>query len=246
MKSVYKVFLVGLCSLFFVACGGGGSISDDGGGSTPTPGVITVSLTISNTNISAATPATVSAKVVDSKLGVLANKLVTFTLGDSALGVFQTLEDTASNGAVVTDANGVASLKLLTAQKAGGGVITAKVSSGESGTIPFMMKGDGGNAGGGPQVTLKLTDAAGNSINSITSTTPGILSATVTGLTKTVIVTFDSTIGDLPVKTAITDLNGKASVNLYAGSTPGAGTATASLSTGEVGGKFLLWVLPMC
>lgn len=235
MKSVYKVFLVGLCSLFFVACGGGGSISDDGGGSTPTPGVITVSLTISNTNISAATPATVSAKVVDSKLGVLANKLVTFTLDDSALGVFQTLEDTASNGAVVTDANGVASLKLLTAQKAGGGVITAKVSSGESGTIPFMMKGDGGNAGGGPQVTLKLTDAAGNSINSITSTTPGILSATVTGLTKTVIVTFDSTIGDLPVKTAITDLNGKASVNLYAGSTPGAGTATASLSTGEVG-----------
>ena len=148
MKSVYKVFLVGLCSLFFVACGGGGSISDDGGGSTPTPGVITVSLTISNTNISAATPATVSAKVVDSKLGVLANKLVTFTLDDSALGVFQTLEDTASNGAVVTDANGVASLKLLTAQKAGGGVITAKVSSGESGTIPFMMKGDGGNAGG--------------------------------------------------------------------------------------------------
>jgi hypothetical protein len=233
MKSAYKVFLAGLCSLLLSACGGGGSISDDGSGTPPTPSVVTVTLSISNTDISAAMPATVSAKVVDSKLGALANKLVTFSLDDSALGVFQTLDNSASNGAVVTDANGIASLQLLTAKKAGGGVITAKVASGEFGDIPFIMKGDGGDAGGGPQITLKLTDAAENPIDSITSTTPGILTATVTGITKTSIVTFDATTGDLPVKTAITDVNGKASVNLYAGSTFNAGTAKASLSTGE-------------
>lgn len=233
MKSAYKVFLAGLCSFILIACGGGGSISDDGSGTPPTPSVVTVTLTISNTNISAAMPATVSAKVVDSKLGALAKKLVTFSLDDSALGVFQMLDNSASNGAVVTDANGIAYLLLLSAKKAGGGVITAKVASGEFGEIPFIMKGDGGDAGGGPQITLKLTDAAENPIDSITSTTPGILTATVTGITKTSIVTFDATTGDLPVQTAITDANGKASVNLYAGSTFNAGTAKASLSTGE-------------
>lgn len=235
MKSAYKVFLAGMCSLFLFACGGGGSISDDGtgNGTEPKPSVVTVTLSISNTDISAAVPATVSAKVVDSKLGALANKLVIFSLDDSALGVFQTLDSSASNGAVVTDANGIASLQLLTAKKAGGGVITAKVASGEYGDIPFIMKGDGGDAGGGPQITLTLTDAAENPIDSIASTTPGILTATVTGITKTSIVTFDATTGDLPVKTAITDANGKASVNLYAGSTFNAGTAKASLSTGE-------------
>ncbi|PTA50466.1 hypothetical protein C9I43_08105 [Shewanella morhuae] len=235
MKSAYKVFLAGMCSLFLFACGGGGSISDDGtgNGTEPKPSVVTVTLSISNTDISAAVPATVSAKVVDSKLGALANKLVIFSLDDSALGVFQTLDSSASNGAIVTDANGIASLQLLTAKKAGGGVITAKVASGEYGDIPFIMKGDGGDAGGGPQITLTLTDAAENPIDSIASTTPGILTATVTGITKTSIVTFDATTGDLPVKTAITDANGKASVNLYAGSTFNAGTAKASLSTGE-------------
>ncbi|GIU11872.1 Ig-like domain-containing protein [Shewanella morhuae] len=235
MKSAYKVFLAGMCSLFLFACGGGGSISDDGtgNGTEPKLSVVTVTLSISNTDISAAVPATVSAKVVDSKLGALANKLVIFSLDDSALGVFQTLDSSASNGAVVTDANGIASLQLLTAKKAGGGVITAKVASGEYGDIPFIMKGDGGDAGGGPQITLTLTDAAENPIDSIASTTPGILTATVTGITKTSIVTFDATTGDLPVKTAITDANGKASVNLYAGSTFNAGTAKASLSTGE-------------
>ncbi len=37
MKSAYKVFLAGLCSLLLLACGGGGSISDDGSGTPPTP-----------------------------------------------------------------------------------------------------------------------------------------------------------------------------------------------------------------
>ncbi|MFB2649772.1 hypothetical protein [Shewanella mangrovisoli] len=230
MKSAYKVFLAGLCSLFLVACGGGGSISDDGTGTTPTPSVITVTMGISNTNISANAPATVTAKVVDSKVGVLAGELVTFSLSNSNMGSFFPAAATA-----LTNSEGIASIILNTATIAGAGTVSAKIDSGESGKIGFVMAGDGGQAGGGAQVTLKLTDSAGNAIDSITSTTPGILTATVTGLSKSAIVTFDTTIGDLPVKTAITDANGKASVNLYAGSTPGAGTAKASLNTGEFG-----------
>ncbi|MEL4296182.1 hypothetical protein [Shewanella xiamenensis] len=230
MKSAYKVFLAGLCSLFLVACGGGGSISDDGSGTPPTPGVITVTMGISNTNISANTPATVTAKVVDSKVGALAGELVTFNLSNSSMGSFFPTSATA-----LTNSDGIASIILNTATIAGAGTVTGKIDTGESGKIGFVMAGDGGNAGGGAQVTLKLTNTAGNAIDSITSTTPGILTATVTGLSKAAIVTFDTTIGDLPVKTAITDINGKASVNLYAGSLPGAGTAKASLNTGEFG-----------
>lgn len=226
MKSAYKVFLAGLCSLFLVACGGGGNITDDGSGTT----TITVTMGISNTNISAETPATVTAKVVDSKVGALAGELVTFSLNNSEMGSFFPAVATA-----LTDSKGVATIILNTATIAGAGTVTGTIDSGESGKIGFVMAGDGGEAGGGAQVTLKLTDSAGNAIDSITSTTPGILTATITGLSKAAIVTFDTTIGDLPVKTAITDANGKASVNLYAGSTPGAGTAKASLNTGEFG-----------
>lgn len=230
MKSAYKVFLAGLCSLFLVACGGGGNITDDGSETPPSPGVITVTMGISNTNISAETPATVTAKVVDSKVGVLVGELVTFSLNNSNMGSFSPAVATA-----LTNGEGVATIILNTATIAGAGTVTGAIGSGESGKIGFVMAGDGGEAGGGAQVTLKLTDSIGNTIDSITSTTPGILTATITGLSKAAIVTFDTTIGDLPVKTAITDANGKASVNLYAGSTPGAGTAKASLNTGEFG-----------
>lgn len=95
MKSAYKVFLAGLCSLFLVACGGGGSITDDGSGTTPPPSVVTVTLSISNTDISALAPATVSAKVVDSKLGALVGELVTFSLSNASIGSFDPSAATA-------------------------------------------------------------------------------------------------------------------------------------------------------
>ncbi|MCL1089298.1 hypothetical protein L2744_06665 [Shewanella profunda] len=230
MKSAYKVFLVGLCSLFLVACGGGGSISDDGGGSTPTPGVVTVTLSISNADISALAPAEVSAKVVDSKLGALAGELVTFTLSNSNIGSFDPSAATA-----LTNSEGVATIILNTATIAGAGTVTGKVDTGESGKIGFVMKGDGGEAGGGAQVNLALTDATGLPIQTITSLNPGKLTATITGINKPTIVTFDNDIGDLPIKTAVTNSQGTASVDIYAGNTLGAGTIVASLASGEKG-----------
>ena len=110
MKSAYKVFLAGLCSLLLLACGGGGSISDDGSGTPPTPSVVTVTMGISNIDISAIAPAAVTAKVVDSKLGPLAGILVTFSLSDSNIGSFN-----PSIGTALTDVNGVASITLVTA-----------------------------------------------------------------------------------------------------------------------------------
>ncbi|MCU7974812.1 hypothetical protein L5M43_05910 [Shewanella sp. SW36] len=227
MKSAYKVFLAGLCSLLLSACGGGGGISDDGGGTTPKPSVVTVTMGISNTEISAIAPAEVTAKVVDSKLGPLAGILVTFSLNDSNIGSFS-----PSIGTDLTGVDGVARMQLVTATIAGAGTVTAKVDSGESGKIGFKMKGDGGVAGGGAQVSLVLTDSNGSPLKSISTLLPGKLVATVTGISKPTIVTFSSPIGDLPIKTAVTNDQGKATVDIYAGSALGAGEVTASLASG--------------
>ncbi|ABZ74718.1 Ig domain protein group 1 domain protein [Shewanella halifaxensis HAW-EB4] len=83
------------------------------------------------------------------------------------------------------------------------------------------------------EVSLTVTDAEGNEISSISSINPGKLVANVSGITESVIVTFGSTLGELPITTAVTDDEGNASVVIYAGSELGAGTVTASLVSGE-------------
>ncbi|QSX38558.1 Ig-like domain-containing protein [Shewanella sedimentimangrovi] len=234
MKSAYKLWFASFLSFLLIACGGGGGLSsdEDGGGGTPTD-TITVSVSISNTDIDAATPATVTANVTGSVSGAQAGKLVTFSLNNDSMGTF-----TPGTGTALTDANGNAVIALSTADIEGAGTVTATVDTGESGKVGFNMKGDGGRStGSSAQVSLTLTDVNGNAIDTISTTKPGKLVATVSGVSKTVIVTFDSTLGDLPIKTAITDANGRATVDVYAGSQPGAALASASLSTGELGQK---------
>ncbi|QYK00070.1 Ig-like domain-containing protein [Shewanella psychrotolerans] len=229
MKSAFKVFTSYLFLLFIVACSGGGSITDDGSGGAPEPGTITVNLSIDNTQISVAEPATLTATVKDST-GSPVSTLVSFSLNDDSYGTFA-----PGTGQVATDASGVATIQLNTAAINTGATVTATTSSGESASVNVTMVGDGGEAGGGAQVSLVLTDISGNPIQSISTLVPGKLTATVTGIAKPTIVTFASSIGDLPIKTAVTDSAGKATVDIYAGSSLGAGEVTATLSTNEVG-----------
>jgi hypothetical protein len=232
MTSAYKVCLGLFFSILLSACGGGGSITDTGGGDGGTAPVAktTVVLTSSITDVDVTTPATITATVTDSIKGPLAGEFITFTLKDPLSGTFNPVSGTAR-----TNTEGVATMALATANKAGASLVTATLETGESGTVVLSMKGDGGQAAGGAQVGLVLTNAAGQTIQSITTLTPGKLTATISGLSKPAIVTFASPIGDLPIKTAVTDAQGKASVDIYAGSSLGAGEATASLSTGEIG-----------
>ncbi|AZQ10026.1 Ig-like domain-containing protein [Shewanella khirikhana] len=240
MKSALKLWLATFLSFLLVACGGGGSITDTGGdgGTTPPTDTITVTASIafssSDSTIGVDTPATVTANVKGSVSGAKSGKLVTFSLNDDKMGTF-----TPSTATALTDANGNASIMLSTADINGAGTVKASVDSGEaSEPVGFVMKGDGGSSTGGEaQVSLVLTDSNGTAIDTISSTKPGKLVATVTGISKAVIVTFSSTLGDLPIKTAVTDANGKASVDVYAGSQPGAAEATASLTSGEKGQK---------
>ncbi|QYK11422.1 Ig-like domain-containing protein [Shewanella rhizosphaerae] len=229
MKSAFKVFTSYLFLLFIVACSGGGNVTDGGSGGTPTPPTISIALSIDNTQISVAEPAMITAKVKDST-GAAVSTLVSFSLNNDTYGTFS-----PGTGEVATDADGIAKVRLDTAAINTGATIIATTSSGESASLNVTMVGDGGEAGGGAQVSVSLTDSTGNPIQSISILEPGKITATVTGITKPTIVTFATTIGDLPIKTAVTDSEGKATVDIYAGSSLGAGEVTASLSTNEVG-----------
>jgi len=232
MKSAYKVFLAGLCSLFLIACGGGGSISDDGGTTPSDKFVVKLELVNSDgqaiTDISNAIPGKLNATLT--KNGSPYVGRIIFSLeGDGVL--------TPDSG--VTNADGKVSIDVLPGNKLGSGGITATYTP-ASGTavtsnlIEFNTKGDGGASTGGAQVSLMLVSdlESKTPISTITSLSPGYLIANVTGISKQTIVQFSSTRGELPIDTAITE-QGVAYVQILAGTQPGAGSATATLLTGE-------------
>ncbi|VEF25799.1 Bacterial Ig-like domain (group 1) [Shewanella baltica] len=232
MKSAYKVFLAGLCSLFLIACGGGGSISDDGGTTPSDKFVVKLELVNSDgqaiTDISNAIPGKLNATLT--KNGSPYVGRIIFSLeGDGVL--------TPDSG--VTNADGKVSIDVLPGNKLGSGRITATYTP-ASGTaigsnpIDFSTKGDGGASTGGAQVALVMVSdlESKTPISTITSLSPGYLIANVTGISKQTIVQFSSTRGELPIDTAVTE-QGVAYVQILAGTQPGAGSATATLLTGE-------------
>ncbi|WP_434929935.1 hypothetical protein ACRWQM_10485 [Shewanella sp. HL-SH5] len=232
MRSAIKVYITLICSFLLFACGGGGGITDDGSGGGDggtSPVTISVALSIDNTQVSVAEPANITATVTDSK-GQPISTLVSFELNDDSYGTFS-----PATGQVSTNADGVAKIKLDTASVNTGATVTATITSGETASVNITMVGDGGEAGGGSQVSLVLTNSAGATVQTISTLSPGKLTATVTGISKPTIVTFDTDIGDLPIKTAVTNAEGKATVDIYAGSSLGAGEVRATLPTNEVG-----------
>ncbi|MGI2059293.1 hypothetical protein ACRN9T_19220, partial [Shewanella baltica] len=223
MKSAYKVFLAGLCSFFLIACGGGGSISDDGG-TTPDPVTISVKLSVSDPQVSYAKPATLTAKVSDSK-GNNLNTLVSFSLNNNTYGSFS-----SSTGQVATNSDGVATIQLFTGAINTGATVTAKISTGEFAEVNVTMVGDGVVSGDKPTVSL-----AANNID-INAATPAQLTATVkdrSGLPLVnKLVSFslnDNTLGifDPATGTALTNSNGVAKITLATADIKGAALVTA-------------------
>lgn len=116
--------------------------------------------------------------------------------------------------------------------------------------LSWVLAACGGGAGGGaggfgeteeePVVdpstnlilTLTLVDVLGEPIDppNLDADTPGTLKATVTnGEVEGVIVLFATDLGDLFPASGLTDINGVTTASLTAGSTPGAGQATATI-----------------
>ncbi|MCL1094992.1 invasin [Shewanella kaireitica] len=232
MKSAYSVFIALIWSFFLVGCGGGGSISTDPDTPIPEPtDVISVTLTITNTEITAANPATITATAKSSLNGPLANTLVTFSLSDVSLGAFD-----PATGTALTNSEGIATIELATLNLKGAGSVSASVVGMTETQTPvgFSMEGDGGDAENGNLLSLALTDSNGVEINSISQAQPGTISAIYTNAANEAIpnqvVTFTTSLGKLSPEsgTALTDVNGLASLSITAGEIEGAGNITAT------------------
>lgn len=227
MKSVIHFFIAVFYCFLLLGCGGGGSFEEEADDPSDEE-TYSILVSISQQEISAASPATVTATVSTSKRGVLENELVTFSLNDLTLGSFD-----PEIGTAITDSNGQARVILHTSNIQGAGSVTATLTSqvDVTDTETFLMSGDGGVVGL-RLVTLSLVDDDSNALDSISSKQSGKLVATVTGTDERLIVTFASNLAFIPITTAVTQ-NGVAMVDIYATTNLGADTVTASVSSEE-------------
>lgn len=215
----------------------------------------TVALSIpSGTNTTSTTnaaPVTVTATVVDAAGNPVEGAIVTFTKanagGSDDSGALTSTID-------ITNAIGVATTNLLPGTVNGPGTITAAstvsgtaVTSAADNTLTFQSAGDGPFDGVGTSnlnIAIALLNGAGTAfVGSIDADSPGVLQATVTDATgapvaNTVVELTTDGVGDIfPIGgSALTNAAGVATVALNAGSSPGAGQATATLII--AGGRF--------
>ena len=214
-----------------VGCGGssgGFTESTDGGDDGSSSDAITISLAISDTTVTGAAPVTVTATVMEGTTPVV-GRAVTFT---TSLGVFSPIAGTA-----LTDATGVATITLTAGTVRGAGEISVSISSGESSTTPlgFTTQGDDINVVGDINIEVTLIDIDGNPTDTVTSSKPAKAIATINGISAPVIVNFTSSVGDIPIASALTNSSNQATVDVFAGESLGAGTLIASIVSGETG-----------
>ncbi len=224
----FTLLLMTLTTL--VACGGGdGGLSTDGGGTATNP--VVISLALSNSNVTGLEPVTLTATLTKKGV-VVSNTRVTFS---SDIGAFS-----PSSGTALTNDVGVAEITLTAGNVRGAGTITASVASGEEATIDFSTQGDDIGVVGDINISVTLVDSEGNSTDTITSSKSGKVIAVVNGISTPLIVTFVTTVGEIPIATAITNADNKASVDILGGGSLGAGTITASIESGETGKVILV------
>ncbi|MDP5148482.1 beta strand repeat-containing protein [Rheinheimera baltica] len=143
MRNIQQ-FLIALMVISLAACSGGGTLDTDGTGGGNTP-VYTLNVNLSDaagaesTALSQDTPLTATVTLTATNSGVVANKLIAFTLNDTDLASFANAAGTA-----LTNANGVATIGLLVGNKSGAGTVTASY---DNATISagFNSAGDGGD-----------------------------------------------------------------------------------------------------
>ena len=227
----FTLLLMTLTTL--VACGGGdGGLSREGDGSGTTgDDPIVISLALSNQEVTGQAPVTVSATVTQGS-AVISGTVVTFS---SDIGALSPVSGTA-----LTNDSGIAIITLTAGDVRGAGTITASVSSGEEATISFTTQGDDIGVVGDINISVSLVDGDGNPTDTITSSKPGKVIATVNGISAPLIVTFVTTVGEIPIATAITNVDNEASVDILAGGSLGAGSVTASIDNGESGQVLLV------
>jgi hypothetical protein len=127
-----------------VACGGGdGDLTGGGDGEGGTSDTAKISISKSEGDLSATNDITISASLVLNSSGAaVVGKLITFTLNDPSIAVFDPVVGTA-----ITDASGIATITVKVTDVAGGVEVTATAVGSDSDTgsasIGFTSAGDG-------------------------------------------------------------------------------------------------------
>ena len=138
----FTMLLMSMMTL--VACGGGdGDLTGGSDGEGGTSNTATLSVTKSDGDLSAANDITISATLLlDSNGAAVVGKLITFTLNDPSIAVFDPVAGTA-----ITDASGIATITVKVTDVAGGVEVTATAVGSDADTgstsIGFTSAGDG-------------------------------------------------------------------------------------------------------
>ncbi len=138
----FTMLLMSMMTL--VACGGGdGDLTGGGDGEGGTSDTAKISISKSEGDLSATNDITISASLVLNSSGAaVVGKLITFTLNDPSIAVFDPVVGTA-----ITDASGIATITVKVTDVAGGVEVTATAVGSDSDTgsasIGFTSAGDG-------------------------------------------------------------------------------------------------------
>ncbi|WP_163931072.1 hypothetical protein [Paraferrimonas sp. SM1919] len=171
--------------------------------------------------ISAAQPGVVSVTLTKAQVPV-SNAVVNFAI--SNIGLL-----TPESGSALTDANGQANITLLAGENPGAGTVVI-TSQGQLTEVNYASAGDGGSQT--VQVQLELVDEFYNPVGNVSAQNPAKIVATVTGQSQQTIVNFSTSLGRLPITSAVTNDQGQAEVTLYAGDVFGAGLVEATTLEG--------------
>lgn len=161
-------------------------------------------------------------------------KLVSFSL--DGLGVLN-----PTNGTAMTDANGFARIDILAGTEAGASKLVAKFITSNNTEIAgedfvFTTAGDAPVQGDSGDFNLALrliSTTTLQDVSEISANSSGRIVALVTDLNNqpvvNKVVSFSSTLGNLKpaIGTALTDTNGRATINISAGTIEGAGSVRA-------------------
>ncbi|TWX73223.1 hypothetical protein ESZ39_04590, partial [Colwellia sp. C1TZA3] len=160
---LFQHFSLILLFAILVGCGGSsGEFDETSESDASTPDAITLTLVISDKNLTQATPQTLTVSVMQGNTPV-SDKLVTFSISHAALASFSTDINTSSTGA-----DGKAEIGLLAGVSSGDGSITATVDGIDSNAVTFKSAGDGSAEDGN---ALTITSFTNNT--SITNASPG-------------------------------------------------------------------------
>lgn len=220
MVSMRNVFMASLLALGLAGCGGGGAGGDGsgGGGTTGTP-TMTLTMTDPTTganklNVSAGDPALITATIKNGKVAI-ERALVTFSIANGTLATM-----TPQTGTALTDADGVAKLRIDAAaiNSAGATTVNASASVAVNG-VNTPVTGSINFSVGVANVTLSNMRAilpTGTTTLSPYATTSISVDISGVGATTAVPITFTSTCANA----------GKATIDATANSANGVATAT--------------------